>query len=126
MRLTETTETAANHVDIPADSGVGSPQDTVWTNNIRLEKFTSHVDGSYKKVLPNRPDEFYVKLDETRIGVVNGGITVEWKRGNHNELISNDDAGFKNSFKQCLSDPKIYKDLSTNLGELWENNISIA
>ena len=110
MRLTETTETAANHVDVPADSGAGSPQDTVWTNNTRLEKFTSHVNGSYKKVLPNPPGEFYVKLDETRIGVVNGGITVKWKRGNHNELISNDNTGFKNGFKQGLSDPKIYKD----------------
>ena len=95
MRLTETTETAVNHVDVPADSGVGSTQDIVWTNNTRLEKFSSHVNGSYKKVLPSPPDNFYVKLDETRIGVVNGGITVEWKRGNHNELISNDDKASK-------------------------------
>ena len=82
MRLTETTETSVNHVEAPANSSAGSPQDTVWTNNIRLEKFTSHVHGSYKKVLPNPPDDFYVKLDETKIGIVNGGITIEWKRGN--------------------------------------------
>ena len=82
LRLTERTETSENHVEVPANSSAGSPQARVWTNNIRLEKLTSYVDGSYKKVLPNPPGDFYVKLDETKIGIVNGGITIEWKRGN--------------------------------------------
>ena len=81
LRLTEETETSANHVEAPHDTSSGSPQTTVWTNNVRLETFYAHVDGNYKKDLPIPPDDFYVKLDETRIGIIDGGIVLELKRG---------------------------------------------
>ena len=83
IRLTELTETSANHIDAPADSSGGSPQDITWTNNAGLKQFTALVDASYKKDLPTPPAHFYVNMDQTKIGIINGGFTLEWIRGIH-------------------------------------------
>lgn len=68
-------------MEIPADSSKGSPQSITWTNNLRLKQFTAHVDANFKKDLPVPPQDFYVNLNQTKIGIVNGGITLEWIRG---------------------------------------------
>ena len=54
----------------------------MWTNNVRVEKFSAYVDGYFKVDLPVPPDEFYVSLEQTRIGIIRGEIRLEWKRGN--------------------------------------------
>ena len=81
LRLTEETKTSVNHVEVPTNSSSGSPQPTEWTNNLQLESFTAYVDGNYKKDLPIPPDDLYVNLDATRIGIIDGGIILELKRG---------------------------------------------
>ena len=87
LRLTEETETSVNHVEAPTDSSSGSPQPTEWTNNLQLESFTAYVDGNYKKDLPIPPDDFYINLDATRIGIIDGGVILEWKRGKIDKIL---------------------------------------
>ena len=81
LKLTERTDTSANHVESPANSNKGAPQDTTWTNNVRLQEFTAHVEANYQKILPDTPKDFYVNKEQTKIGIINGGIRLEWIRG---------------------------------------------
>ena len=87
LRLTEETETSVNHVESPTNSSSGSPQPTKWTNILQLESFTAYVDGNYKKDLPMPPNDLYVNPDATRIGIIDGGLILELKRGTSDNIV---------------------------------------
>lgn len=81
LTLTETTVTTRYRVMAPANSSGGSPQGIVWTNNVRVEEFSAHFDASFNILLPILPTDFYINSAGTKVGIINGGIRLEWKRG---------------------------------------------
>ena len=83
-RLKHVTDSSVEHVEGPFDTSMSSPQDTVWTNNILLHSAVAYVDAQYVKKLPDLPDtpsEFYVKLEDSIVGIVDGGVSLELERG---------------------------------------------
>ena len=76
-----TTETSEELEEVPADSSAPSPQDIVYTNNIHIDTSEAYIDAQYVKSLPATPDNFYIKHEDSLVGIVDGGVSLQLVRG---------------------------------------------